>query len=240
MKSTGKAACILPHGVLFRGNAEAVIRKQLDPLAASSRASSACPPTCSTAPASRPASWCWTRRTPPPRKGIFMIDASKGYIKDGTKNRLREQDIHRIVDTFTKQAERAALRPPGAAGRNRRPEERLQPQPAALHRQQRARRPAGHRRPPARRHPGARPDDCRPMARTGRCCPACAAASFESAGRPGYARAEAAAGRGQARHPRPRRVRGLQPGGHRALRRLARGGHAAPARPSARATTPRR
>jgi type I restriction enzyme M protein len=32
-----------------------------------------------------------------------MIDASKGYLKDGSKNRLREQDIHKIVDTFTKQ-----------------------------------------------------------------------------------------------------------------------------------------
>jgi type I restriction enzyme M protein len=39
------------------------------------------------------------------RKGIFMIDASKGFIKDGNKNRLREQDIHKIVDTFTRQAE---------------------------------------------------------------------------------------------------------------------------------------
>ena len=39
------------------------------------------------------------------RKGIFMIDASKGFMKDGTKNRLREQDIHRIVDTFTRQDE---------------------------------------------------------------------------------------------------------------------------------------
>ena len=29
MKSTGKGACILPHGVLFRGNAEAVIRRNL-------------------------------------------------------------------------------------------------------------------------------------------------------------------------------------------------------------------
>jgi type I restriction enzyme M protein len=36
------------------------------------------------------------------RKGIFMIDASKGFIKDGPKNRLREQDIHKIVDAFTK------------------------------------------------------------------------------------------------------------------------------------------
>lgn len=34
-----------------------------------------------------------------------MIDASKSFIKDGPKNRLREQDIHRIVDTFTRQDE---------------------------------------------------------------------------------------------------------------------------------------
>jgi type I restriction enzyme M protein len=39
------------------------------------------------------------------RKGIFMIDASKGYKKDGPKNRLREQDLHKIVDTFTRQDE---------------------------------------------------------------------------------------------------------------------------------------
>ena len=39
------------------------------------------------------------------RKGVFMIDASKGFMKDGNKNRLREQDIHRIVDTFTRQAD---------------------------------------------------------------------------------------------------------------------------------------
>ena len=29
LKSTGKGACILPHGVLFRGNAEADIRRNL-------------------------------------------------------------------------------------------------------------------------------------------------------------------------------------------------------------------
>lgn len=39
------------------------------------------------------------------RTGVFMIDASKGFIKDGNKNRLREQDIHRVVDTFTKQTD---------------------------------------------------------------------------------------------------------------------------------------
>ncbi|MEK7259788.1 MAG: N-6 DNA methylase, partial [Pseudomonadota bacterium] len=39
------------------------------------------------------------------RKGVFMIDASKGFKKDGPKNSLREQDIHKIVDTFTRQDE---------------------------------------------------------------------------------------------------------------------------------------
>ena len=39
------------------------------------------------------------------RKGIFMIDASGGFMKDGPKNRLRAQDIHKIVDVFTRLAE---------------------------------------------------------------------------------------------------------------------------------------
>lgn len=63
LKSTGKGAVILPHGVLFRGNAEADIRRAVLCCArATSRASSGCPPTSSTARASRPASSCWTRR----------------------------------------------------------------------------------------------------------------------------------------------------------------------------------
>src|SRR5258708_28893400 len=37
------------------------------------------------------------------RKGIFMIDASKGFVKDGNKNRLRAEDIHKIVDVFNRQ-----------------------------------------------------------------------------------------------------------------------------------------
>jgi len=39
------------------------------------------------------------------RKGVFMVDASKGFRKDGPKNRLREQDLHKIVDTFTRQTD---------------------------------------------------------------------------------------------------------------------------------------
>ena len=34
-----------------------------------------------------------------------MIDASKGFLKDGNKNRLRAQDIHKIVSVFNQQKE---------------------------------------------------------------------------------------------------------------------------------------
>jgi type I restriction enzyme M protein len=108
LNSTGKGAVILPHGVLFRGGAEAAIRRRivgrgfikgliglpanlfygtgipacivvLDKENAAARASG--------------------------KSGIFMIDASRGFIKDGNKNRLRAQDLHKIVDTFNRQLE---------------------------------------------------------------------------------------------------------------------------------------
>ncbi len=104
MNSTGKGACILPHGVLFRGNAEGVIRQQL--------VRSGYLKTIIGLPANLfygtgiPACiLVLDKENANARKGIFMIDASKGYIKDGPKNRLRDQDIHKIVDTFTRQAE---------------------------------------------------------------------------------------------------------------------------------------
>lgn len=102
MNSTGKAACILPHGVLFRGHAEAAIRKQLVRsgylkgiigLPANLFYGTGIP-ACILVLDKNNATAC---------KGIFMIDASRGFLKDGNKNRLRERDIHRIVDTFRKQ-----------------------------------------------------------------------------------------------------------------------------------------
>jgi len=102
LKSTGKGACILPHGVLFRGNAEAAIRKNIVQRGLIKGI------------IGLPANLFYGTGIPAciividkehaqARKGIFMIDASKGFRKDGPKNRLREQDIHRIVDTFTRQ-----------------------------------------------------------------------------------------------------------------------------------------
>ena len=104
IKSTGKGAVILPHGVLFRGNAEGAIRKNLIQRGVIK------------AIIGLPANLFYGTGIPAciivldkegatARKGIFMVDASKGFRKDGPKNRLREQDIHRIVDTFNKHSD---------------------------------------------------------------------------------------------------------------------------------------
>jgi type I restriction enzyme M protein len=104
MKSTGKAACILPHGVLFRGNAEAVIRQQLI-LSGYLKAIIGLPPNLFYGTGIPACIVVLDKENATVRKGIFMINASKGFMKDGPKNRLREQDIRRIVDTFTRQDE---------------------------------------------------------------------------------------------------------------------------------------
>ncbi len=104
LKSTGKAAVNLPHGVLFRGGAEAAIRREIVGrgyikgiigLPANLFYGTGIPACIVVLDKENAAA----------RKGIFMIDASKGFIKDGNKNRLRAQDIHKIVDTFTRQVE---------------------------------------------------------------------------------------------------------------------------------------
>jgi type I restriction enzyme M protein len=104
LKSTGKGAVILPHGVLFRGNAEAEIRKNLLQrkwikgiigLPANLFYGTGIPACIIVI----------DKENAEDREGVFMMDASKGYIKDGNKNRLREQDIHKIVDAFNRQWE---------------------------------------------------------------------------------------------------------------------------------------
>lgn len=104
LKSTGKGAIILPHGVLFRGNTEATIRqniikrgyiKGIIGLPANLFYGTGIPACIIVL----------DKEAAAERKGIFMIDASKDFIKDGNKNRLRERDIKRIVDTFLGQLE---------------------------------------------------------------------------------------------------------------------------------------
>jgi type I restriction enzyme M protein len=104
LKSTGKGACILPHGVLFRGNAEAVIRRKLVE-SGILKGVIGLPANLFYGTGIPACILVLDKENDAARKGVFMVDASKGFIKDGPKNRLREQDIHRIVDVFTKQAE---------------------------------------------------------------------------------------------------------------------------------------
>ena len=104
LKKTGKGACILPHGVLFRGNAEAVIRRKLVE-SGYLKGIIGLPPNLFYGTGIPACILVLDKENAEVRQGIFMIDASKGFKKDGDKNRLRERDIHRIVDTFKKQLE---------------------------------------------------------------------------------------------------------------------------------------
>lgn len=104
MKGSGKAACVLPHGVLFRGHAEATIREQLV-RSGYLKGIIGLPPNLFYGTGIPACIVVLDKENAVVRKGVFMMDAAKGFKKEGPKNRLREQDIHRIVDTFERQAE---------------------------------------------------------------------------------------------------------------------------------------
>ncbi|MGN8407238.1 type I restriction-modification system subunit M [Helicobacter pylori] len=99
LKNTGKGAVILPHGVLFRGNAEGAIRKNLLTKGYIKGVIGLAPnlfygtsiPACVI---------ILDKENAHARKGVFMIDASKDFKKDGNKNRLRDQDVQKMIDTF--------------------------------------------------------------------------------------------------------------------------------------------
>ncbi|HKZ46626.1 MAG TPA: N-6 DNA methylase, partial [Thermodesulfobacteriota bacterium] len=104
LKSKGKGAVILPHGVLFRGNAEAEIRTNII-RRGYIKGIIGLPPNLFYGTGIPACIIVLDKENAENRKGIFMIDAGKGFEKDGNKNRLREQDIHKIVDVFNKQIE---------------------------------------------------------------------------------------------------------------------------------------
>lgn len=104
LKSTGKAAVIFPHGVLFRGNAEAAIRKELL-MRGYIKGIIGLPPNLFYGTGIPACILVLDKENAQARTGVFMIDASKGFMKDGAKNRLRSQDIHKIVDVFNRQLE---------------------------------------------------------------------------------------------------------------------------------------
>ena len=104
LKGGGKAACVLPHGVLFRGGAEARIRERLV-RSGYLKGIIGLPPNLFFGTGIPACIVVLDKENAVGRNGVFIIDASRGFRKEGSKNRLREQDIHRIVDTFMRQVE---------------------------------------------------------------------------------------------------------------------------------------
>ncbi|MFJ6951555.1 N-6 DNA methylase [Micromonospora aurantiaca] len=104
LKSTGKGVVVLPHGVLFRGNAEATIRTELIKRGYL-KAIIGLPANLFYGTGIPACLIVLDKKDAQARTGIFMIDASKGFEKDGPKNRLRPRDMHKIVDAFVNQKE---------------------------------------------------------------------------------------------------------------------------------------
>ncbi|WP_101021129.1 type I restriction-modification system subunit M [Helicobacter pylori] len=99
LKNTGKGAVILPHGVLFRGNAESAIRKNLL-LKGYIKGVIGLAPNLFYGTSIPACVIVLDKENARARKGVFMIDASKDFKKDGNKNRLRDQDVQKMIDTF--------------------------------------------------------------------------------------------------------------------------------------------
>ena len=230
LKSTGKGAVIHPHGVLFRGGAEAVIRKNLVRrgfikgiigLPANLFYGTGIPACILVLDKEGAAGRAFGNG------GIFMVDASKGFIKDGNKNRLRAQDIHKIVDSFTRQLETPKYSRMVPLAEIEANDSNLNL--PALHRQHRTGRRAGYRGAPRGRHPERRHRrPCRLLAGL----PQYPGTTFlfpplqgEGWGGDGVEsrRLQPTQGRSQpdqSRHLRPRRIYRLQPDGDVPVRRM--------------------
>ena len=96
LKPDGIMTIVLPHGVLFRGGEEGQIRKNLIEqnnidaiigLPANIFFGTGIP------------TIIMVLRQKRENTDVLVIDASKGFVKDAQKNRLRASDIRRVVDT---------------------------------------------------------------------------------------------------------------------------------------------
>ncbi len=104
LKGKGKAAVILPHGVLFRGGAEGRIRRELV-RRGFVKGIVGLPPNLFYGTGIPACIVVLDKENAAGRAGVFMVNASRGFVKDGAKNRLRSQDIHKIVNVFNRQIE---------------------------------------------------------------------------------------------------------------------------------------
>lgn len=101
LKSRGRGACILPNGVLFRGNEEEKVRKKLVQQRVI-RGIISLPSNLFFGTGIPACIIIVDKAKSATSKGIFMVNAGEFFTKDGNKNRLREQDIRRIFDSWQK------------------------------------------------------------------------------------------------------------------------------------------
>lgn len=103
LADNGTMACVLPHGVLFRGAAEGVIRKYLIENKNYLDAVIGLPanlffgtsiPTCIIV----------LKKNRKKNDNVVFIDASGAdhFVKEGNQNKLRDEDVNEIVETYTK------------------------------------------------------------------------------------------------------------------------------------------
>ena len=116
IKPDGLMTIVLPHGVLFRGGEERVIRKKLIE-ANHIDAIIGLPPSIFFGTGIPTVVIVLKQQRA--NTDVLVVDASKGFIKDGKNNKLRASDIKKIVDTvrdrettlkFSKVVEREVIR----------------------------------------------------------------------------------------------------------------------------------
>lgn len=98
MNETGRVAVIVPHGVLFRGSSEGIIRQKLVETDNILDAVIGLPPNLFYGVSIPVAVLVFkkNRKT----KDLLFIDASREFEKDKTQNKLRPEDLQKIVDTY--------------------------------------------------------------------------------------------------------------------------------------------
>jgi len=99
LADNGTMACVIPHGVLFRGGAEGVIRQYLIENLNYLDAIIGLPSNIFFG-TSIPTAILVFSKCRINNSNILFIDASKEFEKDGNKNRLTETNIDKIVDTY--------------------------------------------------------------------------------------------------------------------------------------------
>jgi len=100
LNAKGKLGTVVPHGVLFRGGAEGKIREGFvkDDLI---EAVIGLPANVFYGTGIPAALLIINKAKPTDRKGkVLFIDASQGFVKNGNKNKLRDEDIENITKAF--------------------------------------------------------------------------------------------------------------------------------------------